>query len=250
MQFYPIGHTIITLPSVDSTNNYAATLLNETNVMNGTVIMAKSQTNGRGQMGTHWMVNPQENLTFSVVLKDMKIPISRQFLISIWVSISVSEFLRDRFAIDNQIKWPNDILVNTKKICGILIENTIRGNAIAHSIVGIGLNINQKKFKSEISATSVAIETDTEVDIEEAFKELLSYLSKNFSLLLMQDEKQLFQKYYSNLLGYQYEKTFKRINEEIFLGKIIGVKPNGLIVIENEKGVEEMFNLKEISFIL
>lgn len=249
MQFSPIGHTIISLPSIDSTNNYAANLLNETNVLNGTVIMAKNQTKGRGQRGNIWEVNPDENLTFSIVLNDLKLKLNHQFLISIWVSISVSHFLKENLFIENVIKWPNDILVNNQKICGVLIENSVRGDNISNSIVGVGLNVNQQVFSDGYSATSVKNIKGNSIDIKQILESLLIYLNRYYPLLKSTNNELLFEKYYECLLGYKKNINLKE-EGVVFKGEVVSVAPTGIISIKKEDGETKDYSFKQISFIL
>lgn len=250
MSFAPIGHTIIKLDTVDSTNNYAATLLNETKVVNGTVILAKNQTQGKGQMGNVWHVEPNVNLTFSIVLSDVKIPISKQFLLSVWATVSISQFLEQHCNIANSIKWPNDILAtNSKKICGILIENSLRGDKLSNAIVGVGINVNQTHFPHEISGTSIAIENQQVVNLEESFKALLSCFNSNYVLLQQLDEKKLYALFYSKLLGYTTPLSFEDSNG-FFVGSIQGVSASGRVQIKDEQEVLREYAFKEVKFIL
>lgn len=144
-------YNIIWHNELDSTNSEAARHL--TGLDNLSVLSALSQTSGRGQ-GTHtWTSRPGENLTFSIVLKPENICSKDSFTVSQITALSVVRFLNS-FGIEAQIKWPNDIYVlgksEGKKICGILIENIFKGDYLASSIIGIGLNINQTDFPEDL----------------------------------------------------------------------------------------------------
>ena len=151
---------IIWLERVDSTNDEARRHISE--IDNLSVVSALRQTAGRGQRGNRWQSADGENLTFSIVLKfgaDQleSMAASGQFVISEVAALSVVDFLA-RHDIEAKIKWPNDIYVGDKKICGILIENALKGNCLSHSIVGIGLNVNQTVFDPSLpNPTSMAI---------------------------------------------------------------------------------------------
>ena len=136
-------HDIIWLDSIDSTNEEAKRHISD--IDNLSVLSAYEQTEGRGQRGNTWTSTPGENLMFSIVLKNPKISARDQFGINEITSLSVVDFL-SQHGISARIKWPNDIYVGSKKICGILIENSLRGSGISSSIIGIGLNINQRNF--------------------------------------------------------------------------------------------------------
>lgn len=143
-------HDIIWLDSIDSTNEEAKRHISD--IDNLSVLSAYEQTDGRGQRGNTWTSNAGENLLFSVVLKFSPedsglggLDARDQFVLNEIAALSVVDFLR-LHDIQAQIKWPNDIYVGSKKICGILIENSLRGSGISSSILGIGLNINQRNF--------------------------------------------------------------------------------------------------------
>lgn len=140
---------IIRIKETDSTNTLIKTM---SAVMHGTVVVAENQTAGRGQRGNSWEAEPGMNLTFSLLLEPEHIPARRQFAISRAVALAItdclSHWLRNS-ADDIAIKWPNDIYVGDRKICGILIENSLQGDRICRSIVGVGLNVNQTVFRSD-----------------------------------------------------------------------------------------------------
>ena len=136
-------HDIIWLESVDSTNDEAKRHISD--IDNLSVLSALEQTAGRGQRGNSWTSAPGENLMFSIVLKSPALMAEDHFALNEITALSVADFL-STYGIKAQIKWPNDIYVDEKKICGILIENSFRGKSISSSIIGIGLNINQRNF--------------------------------------------------------------------------------------------------------
>lgn len=145
-------HDIIWLESVDSTNEECRRRISD--IDNLSVVAALSQTSGRGQRGNVWLSEAGQNLTFSIVLKfpakglkaEMEPMLAYdQFVLSEITSLAIVDLLAD-FGIEAKIKWPNDIYVGDRKICGMLIENSLRGEWIQHSIIGIGLNVNQRNF--------------------------------------------------------------------------------------------------------
>ena len=125
-----LGKKIIELDSVDSTNNYAANLISQTKVLDGTVIMAYFQSQGRGQRGNDWMASPGENLTISIIVSTSFVDIGNQFVISQAVSLGVCKYVEQRLGCNGHVKWPNDIYVDGKKIAGILIENQFTGKVL------------------------------------------------------------------------------------------------------------------------
>lgn len=138
---------IIWLERVDSTNDEARRHISE--IDNLSVVSALEQTKGRGQRGNRWSSQPEENLTFSLVVKDFRIKANEQSAISQTTALSLVDLL-SRHEIKARIKWPNDIYAGDEKICGILIENSLKGLEIDWSIIGIGLNVNQTTFPEDL----------------------------------------------------------------------------------------------------
>lgn len=138
---------IIWLERVDSTNDEARRHISE--IDNLSVVSALEQTKGRGQHGNTWLSMPGENLTFSLIVKDFRIKANEQSAISQATALSLTKLL-GRYGIEARIKWPNDIYAGDNKICGILIENSLKGMEIDWSIIGIGLNVNQTSFPEDL----------------------------------------------------------------------------------------------------
>lgn len=149
---------IIWLERVDSTNDEARRHISE--IDNLSVVSALEQTKGRGQHGNTWLSMPGENLTFSLIVKDFRIKANEQSAISQATALSLTKLL-GRHGIEARIKWPNDIYAGDNKICGILIENSLKGMEIDWSIIGIGLNVNQTSFPEHLpNPTSMRLCTE------------------------------------------------------------------------------------------
>lgn len=146
------GKNLIQLNQTDSTNIHLTQLAQDNNLPEGTVVNAAFQTHGKGQRNNSWEAEKGMNITFSVLYKPHFLPLSKHFLLSKAISLGVFDYLNCICA-EVKVKWPNDIYVGNKKIAGILIENSIKGNNIYQSVIGIGININQSNF-STLNATS------------------------------------------------------------------------------------------------
>jgi len=241
-----IGHEIIHLERVDSTSNYIATLHKEGKVRHGMVILADEQTNGRGQRGAKWQSEAKQNLLFSFYVEYSHLPIEKQEAITHFVSLSIQQAIQT-LAIKSVIKWPNDILIDTKKIAGILIENQLRGTSIQSSIIGIGINVLQTKFDNNTS-TSLAIEKPkTDLSIKHFLSVLLNCLTINFNRLNQFKYTQLKSKYLESLWLLNTLSEFKD-NQGCFQGLIRGTDDYGRLLIEDQ-GKIKTYNLKEVSFI-
>lgn len=242
--FHPIGNKIIHLDEVDSTNNYAAKLVFDGKSVPGTVILADHQTAGRGQRSAVWTSNAGENMLLSIIFEHDNLAVADQFKLSQFVAVSLVQFLR-KIGIKAAIKWPNDILVEKRKIAGVLIENQLSGSFVKSSIVGIGLNVNQLKF-TDLQATSIRNEKGEFTSIQEVLYQLIA--SFNESAQSTQRGSQLEDLYLSNLFGFEVEQRF--LDEEgEFTGIIKGVEMDGrLVVLKN--GTQKKYDLKEISLLL
>jgi len=238
-----IGKVIYHLDSVDSTNNFAAKLINDQICQNAAVILADEQSAGKGQMGNTWESAHAANLLCSFVWKPDNLSVKDQSKISWMISLSVHKLLL-RLGVDAQIKWPNDIYVGTQKISGILIENQLEGNHISWIIAGIGLNVNQSQFKTP-NATSVQLLTGTTFRIKTILNELtdilngyLSQWNSIESMLKTGYESLMFQK---GLIA-RYSDVYGE-----FEGEIVGVHDDGRLQIKvlNET---RLYSLKEIQF--
>ncbi len=158
--------TIIELNTVDSTNNYAMHMIDANKAQHGLTITAKSQTEGKGQRGNQWLDRPGDSLLMSIIV-DPKRAISGQFSFNAAIAVAIANVLQNIAKNATiHIKWPNDIIVDDKKAGGILIENVLRGQLWAHSVVGVGINVRQEKMNEELPfATSLKIATGIDVDM-------------------------------------------------------------------------------------
>jgi len=241
-----LGQTKIHLSSVDSTNNYAANMLKEGLIKHGTVILADEQTNGRGQRGSVWQSEPGMNLQMSLILTFKNLNIVDQRFINSFISVATVKFL-ERFGVKAKIKWPNDILVDDKKIAGILIENQLNKQQISSTIIGIGLNVNQVNF-GDLLATSLKNERGSFVSIAEALDSLLLQLNVYFDKFQKNRYSELEKLYFDYLWGFQKVRRFKDKNG-IFNGTITGISESGLLIIQTNEGEKE-YDIKEVNFLL
>ena len=218
-------------------------------VFEGTVIITDNQTAGRGQRGNSWEASSGQNLTFSLILKPIFLKASDQFQLNVAVSMGVFDFLSEFIDKNLTVKWSNDIYVGDKKMGGILIENSLQGYKIGHSIVGIGLNINQTEFINE-RATSLRkiTENPLKYDLSELLKKLLENIEINYLKIKNNEYELLKIKYLHNLFRFNEYHYFKR-NGQIFLGQIVGIDENGKLGIETDGNLIH-FDFKEVEFVI
>ena len=234
----------IILKQGGSTNSYALELKSTAVFKEGLVVTADFQTGGKGQRGKEWESNRGENLLLSAVIAS-NISIDNQFDLNILSSLAIMDCLKS-YDIDSQIKWPNDILVNKCKIAGILIQNLISKNRITHTVIGIGLNINQIEFtKFYPSATSVQKELGATINISDVKYSLLNALQLRLENYRLNSD--LKEEYLSNLFHKDKVATFESNNQK-FMGIIRRVTKSGLLQIETENSLKE-FNLQEVKML-
>ena len=240
-----IGKKIIHLDTVDSTNNYAANLVKEGKIDHGAVILADEQTAGRGQRGTIWSSNAGENLLLSLYVTPDNLSVENQVALTHFASLSVVEFLR-KIGISAQVKWPNDIYVDSRKIAGILIENTILGGNIKGSIIGIGINVNQLYF-SNVQASSIQLEKNEFISLETVLFSLISEFNSFWQVLNSGNLEQLKKHYLDVMYLINESAIFADVAGE-FEGIIRGISPEGHLLLEKAE-VLQKYELKEIKFI-
>ena len=210
----------------------------------GLVIITSEQTAGKGQRGNSWEARPGKNLTFSLVIKP-GIQVGQQFWLNIISSLAIYHLLTKYLGNKVKVKWPNDIYYEDHKICGILVQNFIKGTDIENSIIGIGLNVNQTKF-DEQKAISMAMICGQQFSLQPVLDDLLEQLESFVVQLRLGNLKELKKQYLSQLYWFHEQRLFK--SENLFNGTIIGIDDNGLLLLKTDEG-ERYFNFKEVVFI-
>lgn len=239
---------IIKLNATDSTNDYLKQLCKEKIVENYTVVTTKNQTKGRGQMGAKWVSDSGKNLTFSILVKDVTASQNSIFDCNVAVTVSIVEVL-DSLEIPNlNIKWPNDILAENKKIGGILIENSVKANGSVDSIIGIGLNINQENFTELPLATSLKRITQKKYDLDLLLAQIVTQIVNNFTHLPKLSEF-YWNTYFSYLFKINQPMVFEDYNQKRFMGIIKGVTFEGKLKVMLEDDSVQYFGLKEVKML-
>lgn len=245
-----IGRNLITLKEVDSTNTFLKDALSKsTPLLDGTVIMADRQFAGRGQANNSWVSEAGKNLTFSILLKPVFLPLERQFDLNMAISLALNDFLNKFIPGKAFIKWPNDSYVADKKIGGILIENIVQRNTIKHAIIGIGLNVNQEDFPADLkNVTSLKQALHQDYNLVHLLGEICSFIESRYLQLKAGNTDKLRDEYISQLFLKDELAEF-RFDKEIRSGKILGTTAIGQLILETADGLR-YFNNKEIEFII
>ena len=241
---------IIKLDAIDSTNTYLKELSQKETLENFTVVSAKSQTNGKGQMGSKWVSESNKNLIISILIKNSIENSSRIFDLNIVVAVSIIDVLKAKNIPNLSIKWPNDIMSENKKIGGILIENSIKGISIIDSIIGFGLNVNQTYFENLPKASSLKNIMLYDFNIDTLIVEIVLKIEEN--ILIISSQKQLqniWKKYNELLFKKEIPTVFEDVNQNKFMGIIQKVNTNGTLNILLENDDVKSFEVKEITML-
>lgn len=215
------------------------------------VIRADFQTAGRGQRGNSWYSHDAENLTFSYVFFPEKLPVQNQFMLSQAVSTAIVKYLQDLGVEGVSIKWPNDIYVGMKKICGMLIENSVAGHYIKSSIVGVGININQTSFPDNLpNPTSLKLNTGDSYNLDTEFMTLLGHIRTALQSITMGRNPDLMHLYKSHMLGM--DTPLRYISGgKVFNGIIRDVDSYGMLQLENEETREVVsYAFNEVNLVI
>lgn len=227
--------------TLDSTNNYAMSLVDDGMAQHGLVVWTKHQISGKGQRSKVW-IDDENNLKFSLIVKPTIQP-DHIFQLSMLVALTITQYLQ-RILPNNakvKIKWPNDIYINDKKTAGILIENTFRGNHWNFAVIGIGLNVNQTEFPPELNnATSLKMESHQQFDLLEIITDLRSGILNELLHINSKDQKEILNSYNEHLFKKDDCVHFKNLKTgKVFEAFVTEVTATGTLMLLTPTGVEE-----------
>ena len=249
---FVIGNSTIKLDAIASTNDYLRELLTKgEEITEGTVVIAENQHGGKGQRGKEWVSEPGENLTFSILLYPRFLMASDQFELSKAISLGIVSYLQDTLPVNVsgiKVKWPNDIYIGREKVCGILIENAVSGNQVVHSIIGIGLNVNQQVFDKSIpNPTSMNLSSKKYHDLSFVLEGLCQYLDRRYMRLRNTPARKLTEEYLSVLYRFAQIGDYEIKGAQV-QAQIVGVSRAGCLILEDEYGGQKHCNHQEVIF--
>lgn len=234
-----IGRTFIYAEEIESTNSFLMDKKNGYNT-NGTVTLAEKQTHGRGRKNRVWYSAPESNLTFSVLLTKDKLLFKNLNILNFAASLSVANSIENLYQLKTDLKWPNDVLINSKKTSGILIESTSQGSKIERVVVGIGVNVNQNSFQGTFNyaPTSIKIELDRNVEREKLLAEILN----NFEIQIERtktDKNVVLNDWKSkcNMIG---EKISVVENDKEVFGIFDDIDEEGFLLLKTKNKIEKI----------
>ena len=230
-------YKIVHIEETDSTNRWLK--VHGEGMM---VVVADYQTAGKGCGTNSWESERGKNLTFSMLIHPTTIPACQQFRITEVISVAICEVL-EQYIGDVSIKWPNDIYWRNGKLGGILIENALTGNLIKDCIIGVGLNVNQRRFLSDApNPVSLWQICEHETDCVQLLDEILA----KFDERLGQDVRR---QYRSRLFRRQGYHPFVD-QEGAFMAELIDVEEDGHLLLHDDNGHQRRYAFKEVSFVI
>ncbi len=240
---------IIKLDAIGSTNSFIKKLAENNPLESFTVVVAKHQFAGQGQQGTTWLSPSGKNLTFSVLIRINSFETTKQFYLSMAVSLGIITELKRIIDTTFNIKWPNDILAGKDKIAGILIENIIGSGKIKQSIVGIGLNVNQIIFSEGLeNVTSLKKISGKDFNLDVLLEAIVKSIAYFVGFIESMQLEQLKEQYMGLLYKLEIPQVFEGQHGKLFMGRIMNVSEKGELVVQLEDETIRKFNLKEIKF--
>lgn len=236
---------LIKVDATTSTNELSKSL-NTQEIKGDFCVSAEFQLNGRGQQNTSWQSEKSENLMFTVVYNGINLDLDKRFCLNAVVCLSIYNVLKKTDIKNLTLKWPNDILAEGFKICGILIENSIVGTTIKHAYIGIGLNVNQTQFDNLPQASSLKKLTGKNFDRSVLLDKLLEELEDLPNELKANSTQNIINVYKRYLYGFNMELEFELPDSQRKSGKIKDIETDGKLLIEFESGERKYFEHKAI----
>ncbi len=241
-----IGSELIVLKSVGSTNDYLKQLGNS-GCKNGTVAAAREQVGGKGRLGRVWKSVKDENVMFSVLLRPKMAP-SEVSVVTPLAGLAVCKALRELTGLDCRIKWPNDVIVGSKKLVGILTEMSAEFDAVEYIIIGTGINVNQTEFADDIAdkATSLRLEAGREFDKNKLLAAVLNQMEEEFVKCNLEFTGESLKEYTELCATVGKTVSFYRGGNKLS-GTASGVAKNGELIVMLSDGSEIRINSGEVT---
>lgn len=235
-----IGKKMFVFESIDSTNTCARTLA-ETGTEEGTVVVTDFQTQGKGRMGRRWQAAPGTSLLFSTVLRP---PLTHEVagLLTFFSAVSVARAIEHETNLAVECKWPNDLLVQGRKVCGILLENSFEKESLAYSVAGVGLNVLQRDFDPSLEkkATSIAREAVGKVDRTKLLRRILTEMDVSYNDVCVRQFASILDEWKSRCTMFGKPVTVMQHDTEV-KGSAVGLSPEGGLILKTPQGMHTVF---------
>jgi BirA family biotin operon repressor/biotin-[acetyl-CoA-carboxylase] ligase len=242
-----IGHRIVHYFRTDSTNNVALELAAQ-GAEHGTVVVAEEQTAGRGRLGRDWYSEKSSGIYASIILRPPLAPAAASVL-TLLAGVAVHQAVRSTTGLPVDIRWPNDLLINGKKVCGILTEMSAELDRLHAVVLGIGLNVNHREMPANLKqiATSLRMEGRKIYSRAQILAALLKELEKKYRLLLEEGSAAIAQAWAAASSYAEGKRVRVLSGSDEFAATTAGLEPNGALRIRREDGREESLVSGEIT---
>jgi BirA family biotin operon repressor/biotin-[acetyl-CoA-carboxylase] ligase len=241
------GSKIFTFETIDSTNNCAKALA-ACWAEEGTLVLAEQQTAGRGRLGRTWQANPNENLIFSIILRP-ELPAEAVNLLPLYAAVALAEAIEKETGLRIECKWPNDLLIGGKKTAGILLEGSLKENAVEYVVLGIGLNVNQTAFPPELGerATSLRLQAGREIDRNALLREILQALESRYLSIMKKGFHTILPLWLSRTTMISREISVSQ-EGTVISGIVKGLSPEGALILQSN-GSERTFFAGDVTIV-
>lgn len=233
--------------TLDSTNNKINELAKD-GANHGTVVVADRQTAGKGRRGRSWESPAGTNLYFSVLLRP-EISVDKAPMLTLIMAYSAAKVLKEQYELETGIKWPNDLVISGKKVCGILTEMVLNGCEIGHVVVGTGINVNGTVFPEELKekASSLYLEAGKKFDRENLLNEVLKEFWKQYNRFLEVHDLSYLAKDYNDMLVNRDREVLVLEPGNEYRAVAQGINKNGELLVQKEDGSKSIVYAGEVS---
>ena len=241
------GSKIYYHDQIDSTNTEAKRLLTEHRgegkKLHGTLILAEEQTNGRGRLGRDWSSPHEGGIWMSLALQP-ELPAQTCPMLTIIAALAVNSAIRQQTGLSSFIKWPNDIIINGKKVCGILTEMAGLSQGTPDIVIGIGINANRSEFPEELrdSATSLALEKGDKINRNLLIGEILNRLEEYYQRFLNSRDLSELKGEYEEYLVNRGKQVRVLEREGEYTGTALGINEQGALLVESKEEIREIIS--------
>ena len=230
------GQPVYRFETIDTTMK-EATIRAEDGASEGTLILADQQTSGRGRWGRSWVSQPGVGLYFSLVLRPPAAA-ARSSVLTLALGLGAARGIAEACGVQCDIRWPNDVLLNNKKCCGILVESAAESGSMRYAIAGVGINVNQAAMPPDLSdiATSLRIETGCEYLRETVLQAVLKHCERYYEMFLERGAQPIVNAFSRASSYARGKKVVVELGDSRVYGSTAGLDPGGILLLEQEDG--------------
>lgn len=234
LKTFRMGKKICYFSTIDSTNQYARRI-GEEGAADGTLVIADEQTAGKGRSGRHWVTPPKSAIAFTLLLRPTLPPASIS-MVTLVMGLAVSDAIRQLYGLPVGIKWPNDVVIDGKKICGILTEMSAEMDGVHYIVIGVGINANLTSFPDEIRdvATSVQLQLGRAVDRAEIIVKVMEIFEKYYGMFEQDGDLRRLQEIYDGELLNLNERVRVLDPKGEYTGTALGIDEQGQLLVKRD----------------